>query len=160
MPMCSPSPWTARAGGAGQSAFRPGRGRARAPADADRPAPQPAVARDGGRAAFYRTLYADHPYAHDPDGDDASLAKITVDDLQRFHRRYYYVAENAIVAIVGAVDRKTAESIAEQVTGGLAAGQHAPPLPPVPTVSGGELHEAFPVVADAHLCRAERHVAT
>ena len=63
--------------------------------------------------------------------------------LQRFHRRYY-VAENAIVAIVGAVDRKTAESIAEQVTGGLAAGQHAPPLPPVPTVSGGELHEAFP----------------
>ena len=92
---------------------------------------------------FYRTLYADHPYAHDPDDDDASLAKITVDDLQRFHRRYY-VAENAIVAIVGAVDRKTAESIAEQVTGGLAAGQHAPPLPPVPTVSGGELHEAFP----------------
>lgn len=92
---------------------------------------------------FFQTLYADHPYAHAPDGDENSLARITRDDLQSFHRRYY-VASNAVVAIVGAVDRESAERIAERLTGGLAVGQHAPPLPSPPVVSGGELREAFP----------------
>lgn len=92
---------------------------------------------------FFRTLYAGHPYAHAPDGDETSLARITRDDLVRFHRRYY-VAANAVVAIVGAVDRETAERIAERVTGGLAVGQHAPALPSPPQVKGGELREAFP----------------
>ena len=92
---------------------------------------------------FFQTLYADHPYAHHPGGDESSLAKIVRDDLQRFHRRYY-VAANAVVAIVGAVDRETAEKIAQRVTAGLAAGRHAPALPAPPAVSGGELRESFP----------------
>jgi len=92
---------------------------------------------------FFRTLYAGHPYAHAPDGDENSLASISREDLMRFHRRYY-VATNAVVAIVGAVDRAMAERIAERVTGGLAVGQHAPPLPAPPAVKGGELREAFP----------------
>ncbi|MDJ0739408.1 MAG: pitrilysin family protein [Gammaproteobacteria bacterium] len=92
---------------------------------------------------FYRTLYAGHPYAHPPGGEQASLAAIGVDDLRRFHATHY-VAANAVVAIVGAVDRAAAERIAEQVTGGLAVGQKAPPLPPVPTASGAELRESFP----------------
>jgi zinc protease len=92
---------------------------------------------------FYHTLYADHPYANDPGGEEEALGAITVEDLERFHRRYY-VSANAVVAIVGAVDRATAERIAERLTGGLPTGQHAPPLPQVPAVSGGELREAFP----------------
>lgn len=92
---------------------------------------------------FYHTLYADHPYANDPGGEEEALGTISVEDLERFHRRYY-VATNAVVAIVGAVDRATAERIAERLTGGLPTGQHAPPLPQVPAVSGGELREAFP----------------
>jgi len=95
------------------------------------------------RRRFFETLYADHPYAHDPDGDETSLARISREDLVRFHRRYY-VAANAVVAIVGAVDRETAGRIAERVTADLAAGQHAAPLPLPPAVGGGELHEAFP----------------
>ncbi|MCG6964921.1 MAG: insulinase family protein [Chromatiaceae bacterium] len=92
---------------------------------------------------FYRALYGDHPYAHAPDGDDTSLAGISRDDLVGFHQRYY-VAANAVVAIVGAVDRALAEQIAERITGGLPIGQHAGPLPPPPVVSGGELREDFP----------------
>ena len=92
---------------------------------------------------FFRTLYAGHPYAHSPDGDDNSLAGISREDLMRFHRRYY-VAANAVVAIVGAVDREMAERIAERVTADMAVGQHAPALPAPPVVKGGELREAFP----------------
>lgn len=92
---------------------------------------------------FFQTLYANHPYAHAPGGNEQSLAAISRDDLQRFHRRHY-VAANAIIAIVGSVDRTRAEQLAEQVTAGLPVGQHAPPLPQPPAVSGGELREAFP----------------
>ena len=92
---------------------------------------------------FYRSLYVDHPYAHPPGGEEASLAAIDRDDLQRFHQRFY-VAANAVVAIVGAVDRTAAERIAERVTSSLDVGQHASPLPPVPVVNGGELRESFP----------------
>lgn len=92
---------------------------------------------------FFRTLYADHPYAHAPGGEEVSLAAIGRTDLQRFHSRFY-VAANAVVAIVGAVDRETAETIATRVTGELPAGRHAPALPSPPAVSGGELRESFP----------------
>ena len=92
---------------------------------------------------FFQTLYADHPYAHSPGGNETSLTAIRRSDLERFHDRYY-VAANAVVAIVGAVDRETAETIAERVTKGLPKGRHAPALPAPPTVSGGELRESFP----------------
>jgi zinc protease len=92
---------------------------------------------------FFRTLYAEHPYAHSPSGEEDSLAKIGRDHLVRFHARYY-VAANAVVAIVGAVDRAQAERIAERLTAALPAGEHAPPLPPAPQASGAELRESFP----------------
>jgi zinc protease len=92
---------------------------------------------------FFKTLYADHPYAHPPGGTEGALAEIRQGDLRQFHQRYY-VAANAVVAIVGAVDRARAEQIAEQVTAGLNAGRHAPSLPAPPAVSGGELRETFP----------------
>jgi len=77
---------------------------------------------------FFETLYSDHPYAHSPGGSETSLAEIRRGDLERFHNRYY-VAANAVVAIVGAVDRETAVTIAERVTAGLSKGSHAPALP-------------------------------
>ncbi|MGB5493773.1 MAG: pitrilysin family protein [Sedimenticolaceae bacterium] len=92
---------------------------------------------------FFQTLYGDHPYAHPPSGTEESLAAISRDDLERFHRRYY-AAANAVVAIVGAVDRQTAEDIAERVTSRLPVGEHAPELPAPPAVSGSELRESFP----------------
>lgn len=92
---------------------------------------------------FFETLYSSHPYAHAPDGNEASLARITREDLQGFHRRHY-VAANAVIAIVGAVDRGQAERLAERATAGLARGEAAPALPAAPAASGVELRETFP----------------
>ncbi len=75
--------------------------------------------------AFFATLFAGHPYASDPGGTQESLAAMVREDLVRMHRTYY-VARNAVVAIVGAVDRKQAEKIATQLTAGLGGGGGGP----------------------------------
>ena len=41
------------------------------------------------RGAFMRALYGDHPYAHEPVGDEAGLDAIGREDLMAHHRRYY-----------------------------------------------------------------------
>ncbi len=79
---------------------------------------------------FYKALYADHPYATDPGGTEPSVSKLTREDVAAFHARYY-VAQNAVVAIVGALSRAQAEALAEQVAGGLPSGESAPALAPV-----------------------------
>ena len=83
--------------------------------------------------AFYHELYGEHPYAHDPRGDQASLKAITREDLAAYHRDYY-VGANAWLVIVGDAGMREARSIAERIIGQLPAG-HAPvPLPPVRTL--------------------------
>jgi zinc protease len=85
-----------------------------------------------GQRALYRLVFADHPYAQDPGGDEPSLGAVRKHDLVAFHRRYY-VASNAVVAIVGDLDRAGAEGLAQRVTGELSEGQAAVPLPAVAT---------------------------
>ncbi len=80
--------------------------------------------------AFYAALYGTHPYAIPPMGTEASVAALTREELLAHYRRYY-VGRNAVVGIVGAVNRSQAEAIAEQVVGGLPAGERAPVLPEV-----------------------------
>ncbi|MCW8918693.1 MAG: insulinase family protein [Gammaproteobacteria bacterium] len=84
--------------------------------------------------AFYEALYADHPYATPPSGTLPSVLALGRDELTTFHRRYY-VGRNAVVAIVGAVDRQQAQALAEQVVASLPAGEAAAPLPPVAPLS-------------------------
>jgi len=55
--------------------------------------------------AFYRELYGDHPYAHDPQGDESSLKAITREDLQTQHRSYF-VGANAWLVIVGDASKR------------------------------------------------------
>lgn len=80
--------------------------------------------------AFYKNLYGDHPYATMPAGDSESVSRLTVADLKRFYQQFY-VANNAVIVIVGAVDKAQAGQIAEQVVSGLPAGEAAPALPQV-----------------------------
>ena len=61
----------------------------------------------------------------------ASLNAVTRAEVQDFHRRYY-TAANAVVAIVGDLDRPAAEQLANALVGGLPQGEPAPPLPPPP----------------------------
>ncbi len=84
--------------------------------------------------AFYEALYGKHPYASPPEGTEDSLKALTRDEVQSFHR-HYYVGTNAVVAIVGALDRAAAERLASALVGGLPAGEAAPLLPPAPSLS-------------------------
>jgi zinc protease len=94
---------------------------------------------------FYARVYAKHPYASPPDGTEASVAALRRDDVAAFHREYY-VARNAVIAIVGAIDRARAEAIAELVSAPLPAGQRAAELPEVePTRAQAERVE-FPSI--------------
>ncbi|EGV18116.1 M16 family metallopeptidase [Thiocapsa marina] len=83
-----------------------------------------------GQKALYRKIFGSHPYAADPSGTTESVTAITRDDLIDFHRRHY-TAANAVVAIVGALDRPQAEALAERITAGLPKGERMGPLPDV-----------------------------
>ncbi len=92
---------------------------------------------------FYHTLYGKHPYGSPPGGTAESIKAIDKAMLRRFHQRYY-VAANAVIAMVGKASRAEAEAIAERITAGLAHGQHAAPLPRPAPVKGGVLRQDFP----------------
>ncbi len=87
--------------------------------------------------AFYKALYGQHPYATSPGGTRDSLKTLTRADAQGFHQRYY-VAHNALLAIVGALDRKGAEQLAEMVVGDLPEGAAAPALPTVKELAAAQ----------------------
>jgi zinc protease len=80
--------------------------------------------------ALYRQIFGAHPYGRDPDGTEESLRALTGDELKAFHARYY-TAANAVVAIVGALDRPAAEALAERAVGKLPTGARPAPLPEV-----------------------------
>ena len=86
--------------------------------------------------AFYEAVYGDHPYAHPPLGTREGVESLSREDLQTFHRRYY-VAGNAVVAIVGDLDRAGAERLAQRLTAKLPKGEPAPELPEVPVHEKG-----------------------
>lgn len=79
---------------------------------------------------FSTALYGNHPYATQPLGTLESLNQLTRADVLAHHTQYY-VARNAVVAIVGALDRKAAEALAEGVVGRLAEGARPASLPEV-----------------------------
>ncbi|OOY41763.1 peptidase M16, partial [Solemya velum gill symbiont] len=93
--------------------------------------------------AFYKSLYGDHPYGHNPSGNAVSVAAITVEDIRNYFKQYY-VASNLVVAIVGAVDRAQAEKVVEQITAEMPAGEKAAPLPKVTFSTGESLSIDFP----------------
>jgi zinc protease len=94
--------------------------------------------------ALWRQVFGDHPYASDPDGTPESVASLSREDLVQFHRRYY-TAANALVAIVGDLDRPQAEALAERVVGALPPGRRPEPLPEVAELaSGHDEHIDFP----------------
>lgn len=79
---------------------------------------------------FYKNLFGNHPYATPVIGNEQSIRAMTESDLRAFQQRYL-VANNAVVAIVGQLDRQQAEQLAEQVTAKLPQGEAAEPLPEV-----------------------------
>ena len=94
--------------------------------------------------AFFEGLYNDHPYAISASGTEDSVKKIKRKQLINHHQQYY-VGNNAIVAIVGAVDKKQAMALAEKIVGQLPEGETPPPLSKVSALQKSKLiKKAFP----------------
>jgi zinc protease len=80
---------------------------------------------------YFNASFGDHPYASRPGGTEDSIKKLKLKQIKSFYERYY-VASNAVVAIVGDLDRKAAEALASEVVGALPKGERAAALPPSP----------------------------
>jgi zinc protease len=84
---------------------------------------------------FDRLVYGFHPYGLPNSGTPETLAAITRDDLQAYHRRNF-VPNNMILAIVGDITSREAFAAAERVFGGWPRGEIQPLKivePPQPT---------------------------
>lgn len=80
---------------------------------------------------FYQLVFREHPYAMRGVGEVETVGSMTREDLLGFYQRHY-VAEHAVVAIMGDISRAEAGVIAEQLTRGLRrAGTAGGVLPPV-----------------------------
>ena len=79
-----------------------------------------AIAKD----AFMSAIYQSHPYGKPSEGNEVSIKSIKREDIVSFYRKYY-TAKNSMIAIVGAIDRKTAEQISEDIVNALQDGKKA-----------------------------------
>lgn len=94
--------------------------------------------------AFFSAVYGDHPYAHPMNGTQATVEALSRDDIVAFYKEYY-VAKNAVVAIVGDVSRSEAEAIADQLVSKLSEGEAAAAVPEVePLAEAKEIRIAHP----------------
>ena len=91
---------------------------------------------------FYRLLYGEHPYGLAPTPE--TVGRIQRADVEGFYRANY-VAERAVVTLLGDADRGLAERIAEQLTAGLPRTSRPPvPLPAVVRQRSGTSYIAHP----------------
>ncbi len=82
------------------------------------------------RLAFDKALYGTHPYAYPSNGYTQTVAALQAIDLKKFYQRYY-VNSNAMVVIVGNLDKQQAQATAEKLLSGLPIGEKPPTLPEV-----------------------------
>ncbi|NOQ34554.1 MAG: insulinase family protein, partial [Methylococcaceae bacterium] len=76
--------------------------------------------------AFDKALYGDHPYAYPSSGYTETVSKFKAADAKTFYQRYY-VSTNAMVVIVGALDKKLAKETAEKLMAKLPKGEKTTP---------------------------------
>ena len=94
--------------------------------------------------AFYNALYMGHPYAHPSSGYVETVNSFAVDDIKKFFKQYY-VASNAMVVIVGDIEKQQAMTIAKSLLSGLEVGIKPSPIAELKMSGKGETkHIEFP----------------
>lgn len=101
--------------------------------------------------AFWHALYGDHPYGQQASVE--SVAAIERADILEFHRSHY-VADRAVIAMIGDISRADANTIAQQLTQRLPRLANStdalPAMPEVPPAHAQELRIAHPA-SQAHI---------
>jgi predicted Zn-dependent peptidase len=100
------------------------------------------------------TAFAAHPYRGPGIGWMSDLERVTRPDAEAF-RRVYYVPNNAVGAIVGAIDEKAAEALLRKYFGRLPRGAEPPVVSTVEPAQAGEKRlrvefEAEPLIMIAY----------
>ena len=83
-----------------------------------------------GERELMKMLYSSHPYGFNELGEIDALNRLQREDLLAFYRSYY-VAGNAVIAIIGDVTRLEAAAIAEQLTDNLSSSGQKTEIPAV-----------------------------
>ena len=94
--------------------------------------------------AMRKATFPDHPYGRPVEGTPDSVAAITVDDLKAF-RQKTFARNNLKVAIVGAIDAKTAAAMLDEIFGDLPVKSNLVGVPDVTAKAAGRIDVALPV---------------
>jgi zinc protease len=93
---------------------------------------------------FFQNLYGEHPYAHPVNGTKETIEKINQAQVTQFYKKYY-ISNNAVLVLVGAIDLKTAHQLANKMTHELSPGTTAEPITKAtPLAQAARIITAFP----------------
>lgn len=104
-----------------------------------------------GEKVFYATLYGSHPYGLPGAGKVETLGMLQRQDVVEFYHRYY-VAETAVISLVGDIGRTQAETIAERLSADLPRASTAlPALPEVVSPAQAEVRRIPHPATQSHI---------
>lgn len=75
--------------------------------------------------AFYHALYSGHVYSHPIEGSIKSILSLKRNDVEQFYK-HHYVMNNAIIILVGNINRDAAEKRVNQIAEHLTQGEEVP----------------------------------
>ncbi len=99
---------------------------------------------------FNALIYGDHSYGLRSSGEADTVAALTREDLVGFYRRHY-TADQAVVAIMGNVNRGEAQAIADQLTGELPRSAAPASIPDVPPLLRAETRVIAHPASQSHV---------
>ena len=88
--------------------------------------------------AFSSAVFQQHPYAKPSEGTEETVKSLLRQDIVAFYQRYY-VSQNAMLVIVGDMDRKKAVALAEDLLNTLPLGEKPQPLASVKPLKKAKL---------------------
>ncbi len=91
-----------------------------------------------------RTLFPDHPYGRPSDGTEATVAKITADDI-RAAKSKIFTRKGLKIAVVGDIDAATLAPLLDKLFAKLPAEGALASVPEVKPTLGGNVREVAPI---------------
>ena len=94
--------------------------------------------------AWAAALFGKHPYGRPTDGTVKTVEGIKADDLRAFHKRII-ARDNLHIAVVGAIDSATLETVLDAIFGGLPEKAQLKPITEILPRNGASEHVALSV---------------